>query len=69
MKRLAPSAVFILVLVMASGCQEKPQPPAAPVPAPNVSPGGGERLDPADPKAGLNTNRPDSIKDMKPSRP
>lgn len=63
-------SAVVLVALLAAGCGEKPTaPPPAPEPQTSSSQTGGEKIDVEDPKAGMNTSRPDSIKDIKPGTP
>ena len=69
-----PTALLVAaVAALSAGCGEKPTaPPPTPEPQTSASVSsqtGGEKIDVEDPKAGLNTNRPDSIKDIKPGTP
>ena len=60
--------VTLLVASLAVGaCARKATEPSASQPGPAQS--APQRVDPEDPKAGLNTNRPDSMKDVKPGTP
>jgi len=63
---IAASVVAALLLALGACSQRTPSgtPPSnSPEPSNNT---GANRVDPEEPKAGTNTNRPDSIKDVKP---
>jgi len=62
MKRLIAGALVVTLAVLGA-CDSRSTPPPA---SPEPSNTGAGRVDPEDPKAGTNTNRPDSIKDVKP---
>lgn len=61
MKAAPTAALLVVALGAATACTPPTDP--APTPTPSESPA---KLDPEDPKAGMNTSRPDSIKDLKP---
>jgi hypothetical protein len=67
MNRPVTAGILIIALGVLSGCGEKPEP--TPSSIPTTTDTGSARVDPEDPKAGLNTNRPDSMKDVKPGTP
>ena len=63
MNRFIPTGVLVVSMALLGACGSgSTPPPASPEPS-NTNAG---RVDPEDPKAGTNTNRPDSIKDVKP---
>jgi hypothetical protein len=67
MNRFMTAGILGMVLSVLGGCGEKPEPTPGSVPTTSGTDAG--RVDPEDPKAGLNTNRPDSMKDVKPGTP
>jgi hypothetical protein len=56
---------MLVALLAAVGACTREKPDAAST-SPASSKTGSDRLDPEDPKAGMNTSRPDSMKDVKP---
>jgi len=60
--RFPPVAALFAMLTIASACGPSQRASTTPAPAPADA----GKVDPEDPKAGLNTQRPDSIKDVKP---
>jgi hypothetical protein len=61
--RFIASGMLVLALSALGACaQKQPSSSTTPAPAPTDS----AKVDPEDPKAGTNTARPDSIKDVKP---
>ncbi|MEO6080880.1 MAG: hypothetical protein ABIQ86_14085 [Steroidobacteraceae bacterium] len=72
MNRAITAAILLASLGTLVACAQKPDasstsPAATPPPGPTQS--APQRVDPEDPKAGTNTNRPDSMKDVKPGTP
>ncbi|MET0280534.1 MAG: hypothetical protein ABW278_05335 [Steroidobacteraceae bacterium] len=63
MRRAAASAVLVAALGLSGGCNRQPDPQASTIPAPLPSKPADPEAD--DPKTGMNTERPDSPKDLK----
>lgn len=66
MNRFIITGFLIVSLALMSACGSKNPGGNPPSTSPEPSNTNTGRLDPEDPKAGTNTNRPDSIKDVKP---
>jgi hypothetical protein len=63
MNRYIIAGILVIALGVLGGCKDKPEPTPASIPT--TSDSGAARVDPEDP----NTNRPDSMKDVKPGTP
>jgi len=66
MSRSIATGMLLVSLALLGGCGPGSPGGNPPPSSPEPSNTGTGRVDPEDPKAGTNTNRPDSIKDIKP---
>jgi len=67
MKHTFAACVVVASLAVLSACSQRTPTGTPPSNSPEPSNStGAARVDPEEPKAGTNTNRPDSIKDVKP---
>jgi hypothetical protein len=77
MKRSLDVAIFTFLFVALAACapdQPGPSPMEPPTTVPPPAPqsateGATQRVDPEDPRAGMNNNRPDTLKETKPGTP